>query len=74
VRGLVEDNLRASRYTRAYENLDATCWSSRTSYYAIKARLLYELNQDEKCIRVGTRSSAASVEKWVGRCRMRAGK
>lgn len=74
VRAEVEDNLRASRYGRAYERLDATCWADRTSYYAIKARLLYELNQDEKCLSVGKRSSAASVEKWVGRCRLRAGK
>lgn len=74
LRTAVEDNLRTSRYDRAYERLDATCWADRTSYYAIKARLLYELNQDEKCIRVGKRSSAASVEKWVGRCRLRAGK
>ncbi|MGB1700994.1 MAG: hypothetical protein ACPHRO_13630, partial [Nannocystaceae bacterium] len=74
LRTTVENHLRGSRYAKAYESLDATCWSSRTSYYAIKARLLYELNQDEKCLRVGARSRAPSVEKWVGRCRMRAGK
>lgn len=70
----VDADLRAGRFQQAYRGLDFTCWSGdRTAYYALKARLLYELGRDEECIDVGKKSSATSVDRWVGRCKLRAG-
>ena len=73
VRTSVNERLRAGQYARAYRGLDYTCWrSDRTGYFAIKARLLYELGRDDECIALGEKHRAASVDKWAGRCRLRA--